>query len=189
MIVAKIKNSLLIIFVFFSSFIFPQKKITKNFQNLERDTVDFISKKIDLNQDRKLDILFYNKWFQGNEMYFFINRGKIYKQSLKTINFSSDASYKIEKIEPVAKNKNNVVLRIYTLLYNKEDVRAIHFISYKNNHWYLQKTEYDAVISDYTTDKLIYYKCIYMNNILLSEKTNFEIFNPKDKNCIRLNKF
>ena len=122
-------------------------------------------------------------------MYFYINIGKIYKQSLKTINFSSDASYKIEKIEPVGKNKNNVVLRIHTLSYNKEDVRAIHSISYKNNHWYLQKTEYNAVISDPTNDKLLYYKCVYMKNILLSEKTTLEIFSPKDKNCIKVNNF
>ena len=189
MIVAKIKNSLVIVSVFFYSFIFTQKKMTENFQNIKRDTVNFIYRKVDLNQDSKPDILFYNKWFKGNEMYFFTNRDGKYIQSLKTINFSSDASYKIEKIEPVDKNKNNVVLRIHTILYNKEDVKAIHYISYKNNHWYLQKTEYNAIIFDHTNDKLLYYKCVYMKNIILSEKTTLEIFNPKDKNCIKVNKF
>lgn len=182
----KIKNSILLVIVFFSNFIFSQKKGTiKTVENLKKDTANFASKKVDLNLDGKMDIIFYNKWNQGDDMYFFINDGKSYKLALKTINFNSDGSYKIEKIEPIKNNKDKIILKIHTLSYSKEDIKAIHFISYKMNHWYLQKTQYNAVIVDPVTDKLVSYKCLFKENTLLSHDINFEMFNSENKNCVK----
>lgn len=180
------KNNIFLIIFFSSSFIFSQKNNSAvSFKNLSRDTLNFSSKKLDLNLDGKKDIIFYNKWSQGDKMYFFIYALGNYKLALTTINFNLDASYKIEKINSVLNNKDKIDLKIYTLSYLKEDIEAIHFISYKDHHWYLEKTQYNAIIVNPITDKLTNFKCFYKENILLSENFEFKMFNSESKNCVR----
>ncbi len=154
------------------------------FDLLRKNTTDYSIKKADLNLDGKEDIIFYNKWLKGDLMYFFTNNGKQFHLALKTVNFNLDGLFKIEKIESVRKNNKNIVLKIYTISYNKEDIKAIHFISYKNNKWYLQKTQYNAIIIDPLTDKLKKYKCIFNENIVLTEEVNFKLFDTEDQNCV-----
>lgn len=180
-----IKNNLIILTILIFNISFAQKVDNIKIEDIRKDTANFVVQKADLNFDGKADIIAYNKWFIGNDMLFFLNYNNKLNLTLKTINFSSDATFKIEKVEPIY-NKNNLVLKIHTLSANKEDIRSIHFIIYKNKKWYLQKTDYDAKIYNPLKDKIVHYKCSVPQNTLLTKEVNFKLFDSEDKNCLIL---
>lgn len=155
-----IKNSFLLFFFFFSSFSFSQ-----SYNDLKKDTANFFLRKIDLNKDKILDVVFSSKSTSGNKLFFFINKKKV----IESINFSEDGGFIIKDIIP---EKKGAILKIETYFPDRGDLGAIHYIDYRNNQWVLIKTMYYI---NYWDKKAIECRCLVNQNMLLKKLKNSKI--------------
>ncbi len=164
---------------YFLFIILPSILFSQSFQKMKTDTVNYISKKIDLNRDGKKDYVFYQKSLKGNLMYFYIQNKNDYKLALSCANFSDDGMYKLLDIKR-SKDKK-YIMEISTIYADKENPKATYYISHKNNFWYLKKVIY--VYKIWENNKAIKYICTYKENKKLDKNINYHSMDYKDKTC------
>lgn len=110
----------------------------------------FFIRDIDINNDGVLDKIVSAERYKGDELFLFINEGKEYHFTLKTINFSEDGGNQI--VDVVAEETGFL---IKTAFPDGGLLEVYHHIVYRNEHWVLTNTIYKTQSSN-QEDAFIY---------------------------------
>ncbi len=157
----KIKNSLLILMLVFST-AYAEKNI--QIENFEKNE-DYLVRDIDINKDGVLDKVISSEKYKGDELYLFLHNNGKYTFVLKSINFTEDGGNVIDDIK--ALNDANNVFTIDTFFPDRGSYEIRYFISFKDSKWFLTKTEYKT--SSWQNDYTKSYICDVQQNIDLNE--------------------